>query len=170
MLKLKILLVAALGVAGIASSLALADGGHHSKRDAAPTTQCQRVPLWGTAGPQTLTVTVTRSGKHSPYAPGQVVTLAIGGSGDTVHVLALGCANGSTVNARGAMLNAFTKHPVTVAPPTTTDGKNGKGKDHDGHHHTTTTSPVTTTVVTTTVATTTTNSTTTNGNTTTTNG
>ena len=172
MVKLKILLVTLLGVAGVASSYALADGGHHGDRNAATGTsgQCQRTFVHGTAAPQSLVVTVTKSGpQSSPFAPGQVITVAIGGAGDTVGIQAEGCANGSTLTARGAELRL--RHQEQTGP-VSTDGvtTNGRGHEHGhghGHDHQTTTGATTTTGTTTDSTTTTTmNSTTTNSTTT----
>ncbi len=112
-MKLKILIVTMLGVAGIGASFALANGGkEHSRRDATTsTTNCQHTVVFGTAAPQSLVVTVQKSNwKRSPYAPGQVVTVAVGASGDTVSVVALGCANGSTLTAKGAEIHVARNH------------------------------------------------------------
>jgi hypothetical protein len=138
--KLKILLITMLGVAGVASSFALANGGRdHGRRDLTDTTStttCQHTSVLGTAAPQSLVVTVKKAGwRHSPFAPNQVITVSVGGSGDTVNVIATGCGSDSTLTARGAS--------IFVARP-----------DHHGHgdgdggngHHTTTTDPVTTVV------------------------
>jgi len=107
--KLKIMLVTMLGVAGVASSYAFANGGKdHGRRDTTdPSTTCQRTGVLGTvAGPQTLTITVKRAThwKSTTLAPGQVITVSVGGTGDTIDVLASGCVNGSTLSAKGASL------------------------------------------------------------------
>jgi hypothetical protein len=137
-LKLKILIVTMLGVAGIGASFALANGGKdHGRRDATTSTSttmtnCQHTVVFGTAAaPQSLVVTVQKSNwKNSPYAPGQVVTVAVGASGETVNVIALGCANGSTLTAHGAEIRvardhhhgggAFGNKPTTTTATTTT--------------------------------------------------
>ena len=131
-MKLKIMLVTLLGFAGLGASYALADGGHHAGRDATTsttTTQCQRAVVFGTAGPQNFVVTVTKSNHSSPFAPGQVITVSVGKTGDQVRVFAGGCASGSTLSSRSAIVSAPWGH---------------KGHDGDGHHGTTTGSTTTT--------------------------
>jgi hypothetical protein len=112
--KLKILFVTMLGVAGVASSYAFANGGRdHGRHDTTdPTTTCQRTNVFGTAsGPQTLTITVKRAThwKNTTLAPGQVITVSVGATGDTVNVLAGGCVSGSTLSAKGASLLVLPK-------------------------------------------------------------
>lgn len=146
-MKLKILIVTMLGVAGIGASFALANGGKdHGRRDATTsTTNCQHTVVFGTAAaPQSLVVTVQKSNwKNSPYAPGQVVTVAVGASGDTVNVIALGCANGSTLTAKGAEIHVARDHHhgagasgasgETGASGAT--GVTGASGDPGKHHH-----------------------------------
>ena len=127
-MKMKVLLVTLLGFAGLGSSLALADGGkHHSQRDATTTTsttttQCQRAVVFGTAGPQNLVVTVSKSNHDSPFAPGQVITVSVGKSGDTVRVFAGGCVAGSTLTARSALVSGPPQHHGWDHKGTTTTG------------------------------------------------
>jgi hypothetical protein len=133
---MKVLLVTLLGFAGLGTSFALADGGHHVGRDATTsttTTQCQRAVVFGTAAPQSFVVTVQKSNHNSPFAPGQVITVSVGKTGDTVRVFAGGCASGSTLNSRSAMVSGPWNH-----------------KGHDGDHHGTTTGSTTTNLATTT--------------------
>lgn len=135
-MKLKALLLTAIGIVGLGSSIALADGGRHDGKDAATSTgACTHAELRGTIAPQTLTVTVQRANRHSGLLPNQVVTVSVGGSGDTVRLTAEGCLVESTLTARGAELHV------------------GNGHHHgDGKHGTTT---GTTTAETTTAETTT---------------
>lgn len=129
-MKLKALLMTAIGVVGLGSSIALADGGRHDQKAGATTTgACTHTELRGTIAPQTLTVTVQRANRHSGLLPNQVVTVSVGGSGDTVRLTATGCLAGSTLTARGAELRVW------------------KGAHHhgDGKHSTTTTAETTTT-------------------------
>lgn len=143
-MKLKVMLVTLLGFAGLGTSFALADGGHHSTRDATtPTTDCKRAVVFGTAAPQNLVVTVAKSNRMSPFAPGQVITVSVGKPGDTVRVFAGGCASGSTLTSRSAIVSA----PF-----------NRKGHGDGDHHGTTTSSTTTGSTTTTTTGNTTTTS------------
>ena len=117
-MKIRILLLMLAGVAGVSASYALAnDGNGHNGHDQKATTgSCERGAVFGTAsGPQTFTVTVKHAGEHSSLAPGQVVTVTVGSSGQTVRVAAMGCVNGSSVTARSAFV-------VGERPPMTTTG------------------------------------------------
>jgi hypothetical protein len=184
-MKLKIVLLALIGAAGATSSFALADSGHHGrghengKKDQA----CKNTVLFGTAAPQSFTVTVTHAGRHSPFSNGDVVTVSLGTQGQTVAVTGVGCGDGSTLQAGTALLHVRMVRPPHHEPTTTTvttTGDRGKGHHHDGTTTTSTTTattttdestnPETTTSDTTTSDTTTTSdSTTTSDNTTTTN-
>ena len=117
-MKIRILLLMLAGVAGVSASYALAnDGNGHNGHDQKATTgSCERGAVFGTeSGPQTFTVTVKHAGEHSSLAPGQVVTVTVGSSGQTVRVAAMGCVNGSSVTARYAFV-------VGERPPMTTTG------------------------------------------------
>ncbi len=153
LVKLKILLVLVLGVAGVGSSFALASSGKHDgKRDTSTgtTTSCQPTFVVGTAAPQNLVVTVQKSGwKNSPFAPGQVVTVSVGAPGSTVQVVAGGCVSGQTLTARGASIHV----PFDHKPPT---GGNGNGPSFFGDHHHKKGGPTTTSTTTTSSTTTTT--------------
>ena len=126
-MKLKIVSFAAMAVAGLAASYALADKGGGPGHDNAPAggPACKHAHVHGTlAAPQTLTVTIVKPGKHDPFAPDQVVTVTLGATGQTVDVNAEGCTtDGATLTTKQAVLHV---HP---APPA--------GHDH-GHPHTTT--------------------------------
>jgi len=131
-MKLKILLLVGIGVAGLGASYALADAGHgrgkpfHEGKGAS----CRRTVLLGTAeAPQTLTVTVTRAGRKSPFTSGQAVAVQLGSTGQSVRVNVVGCADGSTLTANGAVLQVVS-------------GKHG----HGNHGTTTVTTTVTTEV------------------------
>ena len=123
-MKLKILLLIGTAVAGMGASYALADSGrgHHHAFFARTDGSCQRTHLLGTvAAPQTLTVTVARSGRHGAFKPGDVVTVSLGSSGQTIGVNVVGCVNGSSLTANGAQLQVVWK-------------PNGNGQDGNGHH------------------------------------
>jgi hypothetical protein len=127
--KIRILLLMLAGAAGLGSSYALAnDGdGHHGHDQATTTGSCQRGELRGTAAaPQTFVVTVTKSGEHSSLAPGQVVTVTVGSSGQTLRVGVEGCVNGSSVAAREAELHVArsTTADTTTTGTTTTETAN----------------------------------------------
>ena len=152
-MKLRILLLMVVGAAGVGASYALAatsnHGGRHDSTVSTGTTttpSCQRAHVFGTtSAPQTFTVTVGKSDQHSSFAPGQVVTITVGGSGQAVVVAAAGCANGSTLTAKVAQVAAFrpmttmtTTTATTSTGTTTTTGWHGKGdgggRHHRGHH------------------------------------
>jgi hypothetical protein len=132
--RLKVFLITVVGLVGLGSSIALADGGHH---DGAKTTtnHCTRAEVHGTLAPQTFTVTVQKANRHSGFKPGDTVTVTVGGTGDTVVLSAEGCADGSALAARGAVVRVW-------------DGKGHHG--HDTTTESTTTSQDTTTAETTT--------------------
>jgi hypothetical protein len=138
--KLKIVSLTAMAVAGLAASYALADKGGGPGHDNKPAGDpaCKHAHVHGTlAAPQSLTVTVTKAGKHDPFAPNQVVTVTLGATGQTVDVNAEGCtADGATLTARHAELHA---HPTPPDPPAGPDTK------HDHGQHTTTTTDTGTT-------------------------
>ena len=155
-MKLRILLLIAVGAAGVGASFALAASGHdrHGATTTGTTTgttgttttpSCQRAHVLGTASaPQTFTVTVTKSGDHGGFAPGQVVTVTVGTSGQTVMVAAAGCANGSTLSARGVgilaarpMMPGHTTSTHTTTTGTTSTQTTTTGGHWDGgrHHH-----------------------------------
>lgn len=149
-MKLRILMLVLVGAAGVGASIALADSGKHGRHADTSTTvttstgttgtttttpPCQRSHVIGTvASPQTFTVTVTKTGEHSSFAPGQVVTVTVGAAGQTVRVNAEGCATGSTLAAREAEVHAMSSmnHGTTTTSTTTTQG-HGDG-EHHGHH------------------------------------
>jgi hypothetical protein len=135
--KLKILSLAAMALAGLGASYALAAKGDKPNHDTKPADNpaCQHAHVHGTvASPQSLTVTVTKADKHNPFAPNQVVTVVLGATGLTVDLNAEGCAtDASTLTARHAELHV---HPTPPDPPA---GKNDKHHDHGTTTTTTTT-------------------------------
>jgi hypothetical protein len=151
--KLRIVLLVLVGAAGVGASIALADSGKHGRHadtstattGTSTTPSCQRAAVVGTASPQTFTVTVKKVGPHSSLAPGQVVTVTVGGAGQTVWVGAAGCLTGSSLAARGAEVRAVSTKPTTTTSTTTsttstgttttTQGHgDGKRHHHRGHH------------------------------------
>ncbi len=169
-MKLKIVLLALIGAAGATSSFALADSGHHGrghtngKKDQA----CKRAVVFGTAAaPQSFTVTVTHADRHSPFHNGDVVTVSLGATGQTVSLTGVGCADGSTLQAGTALLHVRMVRPPRTTTVTTSTGDRGKGHHHPGGTTTTThTTTVETTVPDTTTSDTTTSDTTTSDSTT----
>jgi hypothetical protein len=127
---------------GFGASYALADNGHGHEHHGAVTTgttstttttakgpSCRHMHVRGTvAAPQTLTVTVVHGGGKDAPANGQVVTVTLGSSGQTVNVDVEGCLNGSSLTANQAVLHVEGKH----------------GRD-EGEKKTTTTTATTTT-------------------------
>ncbi|HVA30621.1 MAG TPA: hypothetical protein VMU58_05080 [Gaiellaceae bacterium] len=163
-MKLKILLLAVF-VAGIGASYALADNGkQHGAKDG-----CQNVHLRGTIAPQTLTVTADGTGKHGAYPAGTQVSLAVGGTGQTVRVNVEACSTGTgtaaTLSVRSLELQVVNPKSTSTDSTTTgsATGEHHGGGDHGDHHK-----GQTTTGTTTTAATTTTQATTTTAGTTTT--
>ena len=140
-MKLRVLLLAIVGLVGGGASYALADGGHGSQQGlpAGTNSSCQEAHVIGTvAAPQTFTVTVTKSGKDSPFTTGQVVTVSVGSTGQMVRVNVEGCSTGSTLSAKEAEL-----HVVRSSP--TASGHDAVGDAGDGDHQSTTQSTTTTT-------------------------
>jgi hypothetical protein len=153
----RILLLVALGAAGVGASYALGDSGpHHGRLQSTTTGSCQRAHVLGTvSAPQAFTVTITKAGRQSPVAPSQVVTVTIGdATGQSVRVNAVGCLSGSTLTAKQAVVHAFSTVPRTTGTTSaTTTGGRGHG---DGDHHGTKPPTGTGTTSTTTTSTTTT--------------
>ena len=85
---------------------------------------------------------MTKTGGHSSFAPGQVVTVTVGAAGQTVRVNAEGCATASALTAREAEVHAMSMKHVTTTGTTTTSTTStttttqGHGDgEHHGHHH-----------------------------------
>ncbi len=148
-MKLRIVLLVLVGAAGVGASIALADSGKHGHNRSTSTStattgtsttpSCQRAAVVGTASPQTFTVTVKKVGGHSSLAPGQVVTVTVGGAGQTVWVGATGCLTGSSLAARGAEVRAMSTRPTTTTSSTTTSTTTTgttttTHRHHHGHH------------------------------------
>jgi hypothetical protein len=143
--KTRIAILVVAGAAGLGSSYALANGGKDGHHDAAAqtsTTSCQRAGVFGTAGPQTFTVTVGKVDHDSSLAPGQVVTVTVGSSGQQVRFRSEGCLSGSTLTARSASLFAApaststtTTSTATTVTATTTTGHTITGTFPGGGHH-----------------------------------
>jgi hypothetical protein len=141
--KTRIAILVVAGAAGLGSSYALANGGkggHHDADTQTSTTSCQRSGVFGTAGPQTFTVTVGNVGHDSTLVPGQVVTVTVGSSGQQVRFRSEGCLSGSTLTARSASLFAAptstsTTTTSTSTTSTTTTGHTITGTFPGGGHH-----------------------------------
>ena len=108
-MKLRILLLVAFGIAGAVTSIALADGGHG---DGGPGNGCQHAQVSGNvSAPQSFTVTVTRAGEHSTLTTGQVVTVALGATGQTLRFHGEGCVGtDGTLTVREAELHGQSNH------------------------------------------------------------
>jgi hypothetical protein len=121
--RLKAFLITIVAAAGLGSSIALADGGHHEGAKAT-TNRCSHAELRGTLAPQTFTVTVQKANRRSGFKAGQTVTVTVGGTGDTVLLSSVGgCADGSTLAARGVVLRVWRgkgHHGATTTQATTT--------------------------------------------------
>ena len=148
-MKLRIVLLVLVGAAGVGASFALADSGKHGRHadtstattGTTTTPACQRTHVSGTtSSPQTFTVTVTKADQHSSLTPGQVVTVTVGGAGQTVRVNAEGCAtSASSLTAREVEVHAMSTRPVTTTSTTTTSTTGttttNQGNGDGGHHH-----------------------------------
>ena len=142
-MKTRIAILVVAGAAGLGSSYALANGGkggHHEADTQTSTTSCQRSGVFGTAGPQTFTVTVGNVSHDSTLVPGQVVTVTVGSAGQQVRFRSDGCLSGSTLTARSASLFAAptstsTTTTSTSTTSTTTTGHTITGTFPGGGHH-----------------------------------
>jgi len=142
-MKARILFLPVLALAGLGASYALANNGkpQHGKFQSTSTTgsSCRRVHAFGTASnPQTVVVTVTKAGGNGSLAPGQVVTVSVGGAGQTVAASFDGCLTGaSSVAGRSASLRAFAPRTTTgtTSTGTTTTGKKSRGDGGHGGRH-----------------------------------
>ena len=168
-MKLKMLLLA-LFAAGFAASIALAGDG--KKHDNGNGNGCSEAHVSGTIAAQSLAVTLDKDSKKLGLAAGSVVTLALGGTGQTVRVNVEACVTGTgsatQLVVRGAEVKVKTARTTTTATGTnaTTTGKKHDDDEHGDHHKGGTTTAATTTVATTTAATTTAATTTTSHTTT----
>jgi len=113
--KLKLVLITLVATAGFAASYALADNGNQNGEGHG----CHGAVLGTMAAPQSLTVTIGKA-RHG-FTAGQVITLSVGTTGQTLRVVAQGCVGtNGTLTVRGALLHVM--------------GGNG-----DNHHEGTTT-------------------------------
>lgn len=125
-MKPKALLLVALAAAGAWASIAVAGNGHGkpngSFRGWGHGRGCRAVNISGTAGPQTLVITVSHAGRRAP-ANGSTVTVTIGGAGQTVRADVgectgrTGTGTTATTTVRSVDLIAVKTRPT---PPTTT--------------------------------------------------
>jgi hypothetical protein len=116
-MKIKLLLVTALALAGIGASYALADNGHGKPGEKQ---HCQEVHVNGTVAPQSLTVTLTHDSRRLNLKAGSQVTVQVGTAGQTVRFNAEACSTTSgsatQLNVKSAELRAVNPKP---APSTT---------------------------------------------------
>jgi hypothetical protein len=142
--KLRIIVLMLCGVAGAGASFAFADGGGHG-RDG----NCRHAVLFGTvSAPQSFTVTVSRSWRHSNLTRGQTVNVAVGSSGQTIRLSGEGCVGtDGTVTVREGVLHVVRPHggdggQTTTAgnATTTTNGDQPPTTTNGDHPPTTTTS------------------------------
>ena len=154
-MKLKMLLLAVFA-AGFAASIALAgDGKRHDEGNG---NGCSEVHVQGTIAAQSLAVTLDKDATKSGLAAGSTVTLAVGGTGQTVRVNVQACATGTgtatQLVVRGLELKVRSTPPATTAGTTTGKKHEDDHGDQDEHHKGGTTTTATTTAATTTAATT----------------
>jgi hypothetical protein len=133
-MKIRIALLLMLGVAGLGASLALADDGHG---DHAATVNCQHTRISGkTAAPQSFTVTVTHAEDHGTLTTGQVVTVVLGASGQTIRFHGTGCVGtNSTLTIRSAALHAEQTDQSTTTTGSTTATTTDTTTEGRHHHH-----------------------------------
>jgi hypothetical protein len=110
--KLKVLLLAAVGTAGVGASYALAASTKDPHGAGGP--PCRPIHIHGTmASPSTFVITVQKAGPKDVVTTGQVVTLTVGGTGQTVVADAESCTTGT-----GTSATLTTRHVnVHVSPP-----------------------------------------------------
>ncbi len=111
-MKLKLLLLIVAGAAGVGASYAVAAS---TKGPNPP--HCRPVHFHGTmASPSTFVITVQKAGPKDVVTTGQVVTLTLGGSGQSVVADAEACATGTgpTATLAGRHVNI---HVTPPAPP-----------------------------------------------------
>lgn len=117
-MKLRISVMMLCGVAGVGASFAFAGGTSHG-----PGAGCKHAVVLGTAAaPQSFTVTVAKSRWHSNTQPGQVVTVAVGSSGQTVRFVGEGCVGSDgSLTVKDAVLHVVSpRSPGDHGTTTTT--------------------------------------------------
>lgn len=145
-MKLKAILLVVCAAAGVGASIAVADNGKGNDQGDQGN-GCEGQHISGTVGPQTFTITVTKSEHGGSIAPGSTVVVTIGGTGQTVRATVGGCssANGTTTSSALTVRSVDLK---TFDTSTTTTGKDEDNDDDQGEHHdhgdTTTTGTTTT--------------------------
>jgi hypothetical protein len=125
--KLRIIVLMLCGIAGAGASFAFAGGTSHGENG-----WCKHAVLFGTAAaPQSFTVTVSKASRRSNLTAGQVVTVALGSSGQTVRFVGEGCVGSDgSLTVKEAELHVMSPHT---------------GGDHDRGTTTTTSKDATTT-------------------------
>lgn len=145
-MKLKALLLVACAAAGVGASVALA-GNHEGDHQGDNGTECRATRIAGTVGPQTFTLTVTHAEPHGSLLPGSIVTVTIGGAGQTVIANVGACSGGAgtTTTTTSALTVRSVGLRARPTPTTTVETATGENADNDEHHHGTTTATTTTT-------------------------
>jgi hypothetical protein len=122
--KLRIIVLMLCGIAGAGASFAFAGGTSHGENG-----WCKHAVLFGTAAaPQSFTVTVSKASRRSNLTAGQVVTVALGSSGQTVRFVGEGGDHdrGTTTTTSKDATTTSSGHDGTTTTtkdgPTTTDG------------------------------------------------
>ena len=135
-MKLRIIVLMLCGVAGVGASLAFASGGRHDQNSF-----CRHAVLFGTvSAPQSFTVTVSRSWRHSSLTRGQTVNVAIGSSGQTIRFSGEGCVGtDGTVTVRQGVLQVVRPGGGDNGGQTTTTTSDGGTTTSGGDHPPTTT-------------------------------
>jgi len=135
-MKLKLLAASAVLAAGLGTSYALADDGHHGQGgNHGP--KCQHVHVRGTVVPQVFTVTLEKGSRRLNLAPGATVVVQVGGAGQVARLNAESCHGTSSLTAKEVELHVrSTTQTATTQPATTqTATTSGKGpKKGHGHH------------------------------------
>jgi hypothetical protein len=136
--KLRIIVLMLCGVAGVGASFAFAAGGTAHGRAA----WCRHTVVFGTASaPQTFTVTLARSWRHSNLQTGQPTQVTLGTSGQTVRFTGVGCVGSDgtlTVSEAGFQVVQPHKRGGDGGQTTTTTSDGGTTTSGDDPPPTTT--------------------------------
>lgn len=120
-MRLRVLLIVSAAVAGAGASYALAAATKGPDRPAPP---CRPLHLHGVmASPSSFVVTVQKAGPKDVVTVGQVVTLTLGGTNQTVVADAEACSSSSTATLTTRHLNIHASpapRKTTAATTTTT--------------------------------------------------
>ena len=129
-MKLKLLVLLCVGVAGFGASYALAASSKGPHGEAGPA--CKPVHVHGTlASPSSFVITVQKAGPKDTVTTGQVVTVTLGGgAGQTVVADAEACVTGTGATLTGRHVNIHVSSPHPEHPGHTTTTTTTTTTDH----------------------------------------